>query len=147
MLPTVERPFSMTRRSLALLLLIPTSFMTMTPTTTATIQIPSFPSSVPSLPPSTLTSPVNHISFSSPYTCVGKHLDVSANGLIATAVLSSAVGLVSWVRSNNHIIRSALTTLSVVVRRSSSTVSIYICAARVVRASSVNITHIFSRHN
>ena len=145
-LNAVERPSPMTRRSLAPLLLIHTSFMTMMPTTTATMQIPSFTSSLPSLPPSILprfpASP-EYISFSSPSTCVGKHLDVSADGLIATAVLSSAVGLVSWVRSNNHTIRSALTTLSVVVCRSSSTVSIYICAARVVCASSVNITLFF----
>ncbi|KAF8347052.1 hypothetical protein F5887DRAFT_1178097 [Amanita rubescens] len=74
------------------------------PTTISTTQIPSFSSSVPSLlssilarNPAILTGPTYLNSSSSSNICVGKRLDVSADGLLATAVLSCAIGLVSWV--------------------------------------------------
>ena len=74
----------------------------MTPTTATTQITSSVSPPVLARFPASLASPVYHISIPSSNTCVGKRLDVSADGLIATAVLSCAVGLVSWVRSNNH---------------------------------------------
>ncbi|KAK2461512.1 hypothetical protein APHAL10511_005975 [Amanita phalloides] len=68
--------------------------------TNSTTLLPSFSSSLPLLLPSstisTSTGSVNDNLSPSPYTCIGNHLDVSADGLIATALLCCAIGLVSW---------------------------------------------------